>query len=61
MMECPAQSPDLNPIENLWTDVKIAVGNDKLTNIKEFGEVVQHPTKQISKINFTQYLTGALL
>lgn len=22
VMECPAQSPDLNPTENLWNDVK---------------------------------------
>lgn len=32
VMEWPAQSPDLNPIENLWTDIKKGVAQIKPTS-----------------------------
>ena len=31
----PSQSPDLNPAENLWSDLKIAVHEQKPSNLKE--------------------------
>ena len=31
----PSQSPDLNPIENLWHDLKIAVHQRNPSNLKE--------------------------
>ena len=34
-MEWPSQSPDLNPIENLWYDLKIALHQQKQSNLKE--------------------------
>ena len=34
-MEWPSQSPDLNPIENLWYDLKIAVHQRNPSNLKE--------------------------
>jgi len=37
----PSQSPDLNPIENLWRDLKIAVFKHKVRNQKELWEIIQ--------------------
>ena len=33
--EWPSQSPDLNPIEKLWFDLKIAVHQQNPSNLKE--------------------------
>ena len=41
VMEWPAQSPDLNPIENLWADIKNAVHEAKPRNAEELWNVVQ--------------------
>lgn len=41
VMEWPAQSPDLNPIENLWCDMKKAVSEINQTNNFQLWEAVQ--------------------
>ncbi|KAK1789673.1 hypothetical protein P4O66_015569 [Electrophorus voltai] len=41
VMKWPAQSPDLNPIENLWSDIKNAVFDAKPKNAEELWNVVQ--------------------
>ena len=35
VLEWPSQHPDLNPIENLWYDLEIAVHQQNPSNLKE--------------------------
>lgn len=47
VLERPAQSPDLNPIENLWSDVKKAVFQTQPTSVAQLWEVVQQAWSSI--------------
>lgn len=47
IMEWPAQSPDLNPIENLWSDIKYAVSEAKPRNADELWNVVKSSWAEI--------------
>ena len=40
-MEWPAQLPDLNPIENLWDQLKTVVQEQNPTNVTELWSVVK--------------------
>lgn len=49
MMEWPAQSPDLNPIENLWTDIKKGVSQIQPTSNQALWTAVQQIWYSIPK------------
>ena len=48
VMEWPPQSPDLNPVENLWAEVKVDVAKSNPKNANDLWVVVQRSWSQIS-------------
>ncbi|KNC30997.1 hypothetical protein FF38_03163 [Lucilia cuprina] len=50
IMKWPAQSPDLNPIENLWADVKKKILSEaKPTNNEQLWKVIKESWEKIPK------------
>ena len=45
----PPQSPDLNPIENLWFQLKLKIAAKKLTKISQLEQAVQEAWPEISQ------------
>ena len=65
VLECPAQSPDLNPIEHLWAHLKqqLAKAKPAPTNIDELWERVQDEWMKIPKqtcINLIESMPGRI-
>lgn len=40
--ELAAQSPDLNPTENLWGEIKTTVSEEKLVNVNWLAQWMEH-------------------
>ena len=53
VMDWPAQSPDLNPIENLWNQIKTMVQKQNPTSVKELWTDINSAWKgfQSDKLN----------
>lgn len=49
VMEWPSQSPDLNPIEHLWSEVKRALPKEKPTNREQLWQQIQAAWNGIPK------------
>ena len=47
VFERPSQSPDLNPIENLWAELKKLVRARRLTNLIQLNQLCQEEWAQI--------------
>lgn len=50
VLDWPAQSPDLNPIENLWNEVKIEIAKKNYKNLDDLWSAVQEAWYAIPKI-----------
>src|SRR5579871_1754444 len=46
----PAQSPDLNPIENVWTVLKANISNYKPTSVKDLIRIIKKEWKALDNI-----------
>jgi transposase len=62
MLSWPAQSPDLNPIENLWAEVKKNIRTYKKppSNIVELDRYAKKAWKEISKYTIKNLVNSML-
>ena len=49
VLEWPSQSPDLNPIEHLWRDLKIAVQRYSPSNLTELERIYREEWEKLPK------------
>ena len=49
ILEWPSQSPELNPIEHLWRDLKIALQRPSPSNLKELKRICREEWEKLPK------------
>jgi transposase len=49
VLEGPSQSPDLNPIEHLWRDLKIAMQQRSPSNLTELERICREEWQKLPK------------
>ena len=49
VLKGPSQSPDLNPIEHLWRDLKIAVQRCSPSNLTELEKICREEWRKLPK------------
>ena len=54
----PSQSPNLNPIENIWTVLKANIDNHKSTSVKELIKVIKKEWKALDPIYVENVVTS---
>ena len=54
VFEWPSQSPDLNPIEHLWRDLKIAVQKCSPSNMTELERICRKEWEKLHKYRFAK-------
>ncbi len=47
VLECPSQSPDLNPIENLWRELKVRVAKRQPRNLNDLKRICKEKWDKI--------------
>ena len=58
-MEWPAQSPDLNPIENVWALLKIKVNNREPKTVKDLKKIIRKEWGDL-QLEYAQNLVSTL-
>ncbi|KAI4888362.1 hypothetical protein NFI96_011255, partial [Prochilodus magdalenae] len=54
VMEWPSQSPDLNPIENLWRELKVRVAKQQPTNLHDLERICKEEWAKIPPASVVQ-------
>jgi hypothetical protein len=58
VLEWPIQRPDLNPIQHLWRDLKIAVQRCSPSNLTELERICREEWKELPKYRCTKLVAS---